>query len=229
MSKRKESKQSIERERVRVLARRVPSCVRGVLAAADRAAVAIMERHAITALRVALAVVFVWFGVLKVIGASPVGDIVMQTLSFVPGSPGVLVPALGAVEIAIGVGLLVPVAPRLTLLLFLGQMCGTFLTLVMLPERSFQGGNPLLLDVLGEFVVKNVVLVAAGLAVGASLWRRPSRGGDGGGSGRPLGGLALVPRAEEQVAARAAGPGAARPAEGMPVAAAERWLVRSSG
>jgi hypothetical protein len=48
-------------------------------------------------------------------------------------------------------------------------MLGTFLTLVILPERSFQGGNPLLLGVLGEFVVKNLVLIAAGLVVGASI------------------------------------------------------------
>ena len=168
----------------RKLACRVPARLRRVLAAADRAAVGLMERHAVTALRVALAIVFIWFGVLKVIDRSPVEDVVKQTVFFLPGDPVFF--ALGALEIAIGVGLLVPVAPRLTLLLFLGQMCGTFLTLVVLPARSFQGGNPLLLDVLGEFVVKNLVLVAAGLVIGASSCRRPARRG----SARSLGGLA---------------------------------------
>jgi hypothetical protein len=37
--------------------------------------------------------------------------------------------------------------------------------LVMRPDTAFQGGNPLLLTIEGEFVVKNLVLIAAGLAV----------------------------------------------------------------
>jgi len=173
------------------IARRAPARLRRLLAAADRAAVGLMERYGLAALRVSLAIVFIWFGVLKVIDRSPVEDIVKQTVFFLPGEP--FFTLLGALEIAIGVGLLVPVAPRLTLLLFLGQMSGTFLTLVMLPEQAFQGGNPLLLGVLGEFVVKNLVLVAAGLVIGASICRRPMRGGD-----RPLGGLGRDPRSDER-------------------------------
>jgi putative oxidoreductase len=33
------------------------------------------------------------------------------------------------------------------------------------PDVAFHGSNPLLLTTIGEFVVKNVVLMAAGLAV----------------------------------------------------------------
>ena len=40
---------------------------------------------------------------------------------------------------------------------------------VVLPEVSFQGGNPLLLTVEGEFVVKNLVLLSAGMVVGATV------------------------------------------------------------
>lgn len=173
------------------IARRAPARLRRLLAAADRAAVGLMERYGLAALRVALAIVFIWFGVLKVIDRSPVEDIVKQTVFFLPGEP--FFTLLGALEIAIGLGLLVPVAPRLTMLLFLGQMSGTFLTLVVLPGQAFQGGNLLLLGVLGEFVVKNLVLVAAGLVVGASICRRPARG-----DGRPLGGLGRDPRASER-------------------------------
>ena len=156
----------------RRLARRIPARLRQLLATADLAAVGFMERHGIAALRDALAIVFIWFGVLKVIDRSPVEDIVKETVFFLPGDP--FFRLLGCLEIAIGIGFLIPVAPRLTLLLFSIQMLGTFLTLVVLPERSFQGGNPLLLGVLGEFVVKNLVLIAAGLVVGASIRRRSS-------------------------------------------------------
>jgi hypothetical protein len=37
------------------------------------------------------------------------------------------------------------------------------------PGDSFQDGNPLLLTTLGEFVVKNVVLIAAGLVIGSHV------------------------------------------------------------
>lgn len=74
----------------------------------------------------------------------------------------------GGVEI----GLLIPVAVRLTLMLFWLQMAGTFLTLVILPGRSFDDGNPLFLSVTGEFVIKNLVLIAAGLVIGSTVRRR---------------------------------------------------------
>ena len=79
---------------------------------------------------------------------------------------------IGVWEIIIGIGLLVPVLLRLTLALFWLQMAGTFLSLIVLPDRAFQDGNPLLLDVTGEFIVKNLVLIAAGLVIGSTVRRR---------------------------------------------------------
>ena len=64
------------------------------------------------------------------------------------------------------------IALRSVLALFSLQMVGTFLVLVLLPEISFQDGNPLLLTVEGEFVIKNLVLLSAGMVVGATVRRR---------------------------------------------------------
>jgi len=61
---------------------------------------------------------------------------------------------------------------RLTLALFWLQMAGTFLSLIILPGRAFQDGNPLLLAVTGEFIIKNLVLIAAGLVIGSTVRRR---------------------------------------------------------
>ncbi|MGH2578563.1 MAG: hypothetical protein ACRDG9_12565, partial [Actinomycetota bacterium] len=58
---------------------------------------------------------------------------------------------------------------RLALPLLVLQMAGTFLVLVLLPEIAFRDGNPLLLTVEGEFVVKNLVLLSAGMVVGSSV------------------------------------------------------------
>jgi uncharacterized membrane protein YkgB len=38
---------------------------------------------------------------------------------------------------------------------------------------TFQHGNPLLLRVEGEFVLKNLVLIAAALVVGTTVRRKP--------------------------------------------------------
>jgi len=49
------------------------------------------------------------------------------------------------------------------------QLVGTFLVFVQLPNVAFQDGNPLKLTVEGEFIVKNVVLLAAAMVVGSQL------------------------------------------------------------
>ena len=48
-------------------------------------------------------------------------------------------------------------------------MVGTFLVLIFQPEVAFRAGNPLLLTVEGEFVVKNLVLLTAGMVIGATV------------------------------------------------------------
>lgn len=47
-------------------------------------------------MRLALGGVFVWFGILKVLNVTPVGQLVADTLAWVPLDPALLVPALGA-------------------------------------------------------------------------------------------------------------------------------------
>lgn len=136
----------------------------------DALFVAALERWGVPILRVALGVVFLWFGALKMFGVTPVTDLVAATVYWV--SPTWFVPFLGAVELLIGVGLITRRALRLVLAVFLAQMAGTFLVLLVLPEVAFQGGNPLKLTVEGEFVVKNLVLLSAGLVVGSMVRRQ---------------------------------------------------------
>ena len=58
-----------------------------------------------------------------------------------------------------------------------GHLFGTFLVLVTQPHVAFQDGNPFLLTTEGEFVVKNLVLIAGTLLVAAALplMRRTAR------------------------------------------------------
>jgi putative oxidoreductase len=130
-----------------------------------------LGRVGIAALRLSVGIVFVWFGLLKVFDVSPVADLVARTVYWF--DPDVVVPALGVFEMAVGALLIANRWLRLALALFAAQMLGTFLVFLILPDIAFRNGNPLLLTVEGEFVVKNLVLLAAGMVVGTRV--RPLR------------------------------------------------------
>lgn len=155
----------------------LPGPLRRTFERVDGVVTEALDRYGLMALRIALAIVFIWFGVLKIIDRSPVEDLVASTIYWLPRE-NAMVRVLGVWEVIVGVGLLVPVALRLTLLLFWLQMAGTFLVLILQPDLSFQGNNPLLLTTEGEFVIKNLVLIAAGLAVGSTLRRRTGASGE---------------------------------------------------
>lgn len=126
-----------------------------------------MARHGIAFLRIALGAVFVWFGALKLVpGLSPAEDLVVATVPFLP--PGFFLPFLGLWEIAIGLGFLTGRALRLTILLLLLQMPGTLSPVVLLPERVFTA-FPFGLTLEGQYIVKNMVLIAAALVIGATV------------------------------------------------------------
>ena len=131
----------------------------------------------VAALRVSLGVVFIWFGLLKLLDVSPVAGLVSRTVYWF--DPDVVVPVLGVVEIVVGSLLLVNRLLRVALAIFAGQMVGTFLVFLILPEVAFRDGNPLLLTVEGEFVIKNLVLIAGAMVVGSRV--RPIRVNPGAG------------------------------------------------
>jgi uncharacterized membrane protein YkgB len=133
----------------------------------DRRIVSVLARWSVPVLRVSLGAVFIWFGALKVFEVSPVTDLVASTVYWV--DPDWFVPALGVVEMLIGLGLVLAWGLRIVLFVFLLQMVGTFGVLVIRPDVAFRDGNPLLLTVEGEFVVKNLVLLSAGLVVGSTV------------------------------------------------------------
>ncbi len=142
----------------------------------DRTITSALRRWSLPALRVSLGIVFVWFGALKVFGVTPVADLVADTVYWF--DPDWVVPVLGWAEMVVGVGLIFGVWLRAVLALFVAQMAGTFLVLVVQPDVAFTDGNPLLLTVEGEFVVKNLVLLSAGLVIGATVRGRAERRDD---------------------------------------------------
>jgi uncharacterized membrane protein YkgB len=135
--------------------------------AADAAITAWMAKYGITILRIALGIVFVWFGALKLVpGLSPAEDLVRATVPFLPGE--IFLPFLGLWEVAIGVGFLTGRALRLTILLLFLQMPGTLSPVFLLPGRVFTH-FPYGLTLEGQYIVKNMVLIAAALVIGATV------------------------------------------------------------
>ena len=128
-----------------------------------------LGRTSVTALRVSLGIVYVWFGLLKLAGRSSIADLVRKTTPLLPED--ISVPAVGALEVTIGVGLLFRVAFPVTLALFFFQIASTFMAMVMHPGETFQKGNPLLLTERGEFIIKNLVLLSAGITVSSAARR----------------------------------------------------------
>jgi uncharacterized membrane protein YphA (DoxX/SURF4 family) len=142
----------------------------------DRWVTALLAAHGLTALRIALAVVFLWFGVLKFFpGLSPAQDLASRTievLTFGLVPPAVALPVLAAWEVAIGVGLLIGRWMRVTLLLLFVQMLGTVTPLVLFPAETWIQA-PVAPTLEGQYIIKNIVLVTAALVLGATV-----RGGE---------------------------------------------------
>lgn len=92
-----------------------------------------MAKHGVTFARVAMGIVFFWFGILKFFpGLSPAEQLAGRTierLTFGMVTPDVAIPILATWECLIGIGLLSGVALRAMLLLLFAQMFGTLVPL----------------------------------------------------------------------------------------------------
>jgi hypothetical protein len=76
--------------------------------------------------------------------------------------------------VLIGLGLLFthPLILRITLFLLWLQIAGTFQIFFLLPQAAFQGGNPLQPTLEGQYAIKNIVPITAGLVIGSTVQRK---------------------------------------------------------
>ncbi len=133
-------------------------------------------RHSIAALRISVGAVFLSFGVLKYFpGVSPAEMLATDTtnvlfLGLIPSSAGIYVVA--TMECFIGVCFLIGSGPlmRVAIWVLAAQFVGILSPLVIEPGRLFAGphGAPTL---EGQYVLKDVILVAAGMVIAAGTFR----------------------------------------------------------
>jgi uncharacterized membrane protein YkgB len=139
----------------------------------DRKAALVFRRTAPTALRWAVAIVFIWFGALKFTPYGAANELVAKTIWFLPAS--FVLPTLATWEIAIGVLLLIRPLVRVAIGLLALQMAGTFLPLVLFPGDCFRV-VPWVPTLEGQYILKNLVIIAAAIAIGGTVRRRVPRG-----------------------------------------------------
>lgn len=131
-----------------------------------------LARVAVPTLRIALGVVFLWFGVLKFFpNLSPAETLVGRTieqLTFGVIRPDVSLPVLAAWESVIGIGLILGRGLRGILFLLALQMLGTFTPLLLFPQETFSA-FPFAPTLEGQYIIKNIVLIGAAMVVGATV------------------------------------------------------------
>lgn len=125
-----------------------------------------MERVSVPVLRFAIAIVFIWFGALKLFDISPAGQLVAATVYLV--DPDLFIPVLGVWEMVIGICFLYRPLLRLGILLLFLQLPGTFLPIVILPDVVFVS-FPYALTVEGQYIIKNLVIIGAALVIGGTV------------------------------------------------------------
>lgn len=127
------------------------------------------RRNSMTMLRLAVGIVYVWFGALKLFpGYSPAEPLIRAAYAFLP--PDLLnlfVAFIGVFEVVIGVLFIYGKLPRLTTLLMLMQMGGAMSPLVLAPSVVWQQ-FPLVWTLEGQYIFKDVILVVVGLAIAAA-------------------------------------------------------------
>lgn len=132
------------------------------------------ERSAVALLRCALGSIFLWFGILKLFpGGSPAEalagkTILVLTLGVV--KPALSVPILGLFETLLGLFLMSGKAVRLTITAMLFHMAGTLTPLLLFPHDTF-AAFPFEPNLVGQYILKNFVLIAAALVVASANHR----------------------------------------------------------
>ncbi len=115
-------------------------------------------------LTISIGIVYLWFGTLKFFPhLSPAEGLATDTiqeltLGLISGKVSIMLLAL--LEVAIGCSFLLNLYKRQMAIIALVHLGCTFAPFFFFGEVSFNG-NPLLLTLVGQYIIKNLVLIAA--------------------------------------------------------------------
>ena len=126
-----------------------------------------MSNYGILLSRYSLAMIFIWFGLLKPLGISPAQELVENTVYWFDDK-ATFVNFLGWWEVVIGFTMCFRPLIRISIFLLFLQMPGTFLPLVLLPEVCFTD-FPYGLTLEGQYIVKNLIIISSALVIGETV------------------------------------------------------------
>lgn len=137
-----------------------------------------MSEYGIRILRISLGIVFLWFGFLKFFpGSSPAEKLATNTitiLTFGLVKPSVSIYLLATMETLIGLGLIFRIFLRATLFILFFQMLGTITPLFLFPGDTFTI-IPFAPTLEGQYIIKNIVLLSAGIVIGSTVRRQSEK------------------------------------------------------
>lgn len=133
------------------------------------------RRVSVPLARFGLFVIFFWFGLLKVIGLSPASGLVQRlfetTIPWMPFATFLVI--FGLFEMLIGLLFLIHGAERIVIPLLLIHMITTIMPLFLLTEETWSGFLVPTLE--GQYIIKNIALVAAAFGIAAHLHPIPKQ------------------------------------------------------
>lgn len=136
-----------------------------ILETFDRHFITFAKQHYAWIARVSLFVIYFYFGLLKLIGASPASDLAtgFATKMGMGAYANELFLALAFVECLIGIAILFPRLTRITLFIMFGHMLLVCAPIVLYPEAVWQA--PFVPNLEGQYIIKNAALVALALGL----------------------------------------------------------------
>ncbi len=129
------------------------------------------RRISVSAGRISIFVIYFWFGVLKIFGtdlspATPlIRNIFEHVVPFIP-FPTFLI-FFGLFECLIAVLFIIPGCERIVIPLLILHMVMTFMPLFVIPAATWSGF--LIPTVEGQYIIKNVLIIAASIGIAAHL------------------------------------------------------------
>ena len=128
-----------------------------------------MDRNTNHLIRLSLAIVYGWFGALKFIDMSPAAPLLKELEPWLPIPYFPMI--LATWEVTIALCILIPKWNRTGLILIALHMPGTILPFLLTPSVVFTSA-PYGLTLEGQYIVKNLLLVASAMVLAGSIARQ---------------------------------------------------------
>ena len=115
--------------------------------------------------RIALFIIYFWFGILKVFKLSPATPLVLslldRTIPFMEA--GIFLTIFGLFEVLVGILFLIPKFEKVALILLALHMVMVWSPLLLLPSMTWQGF--LIPSLEGQYIIKNLLIIAIALNI----------------------------------------------------------------